>query len=139
MVSFPFFKFPYNNYYYRYYPNYNRMNYLNKSEKTNPIEEPSMQEAFNDMQDKTYDIPNSRFHNNEYNNSKKKSSKYNDFGPIHFASPFSLTNLEEPVLEILGIELYLDDIIILGLLFFLYKEDVQDETLFLSLILLLLT
>ena len=137
MANFPFFRFPYNNYYYRYYPNYNRMNDLNKNEKTNPIEEPSMQEFSNDRQDKTYDTSNSRFH--EFNNSQKKSSKYNHFGPIHFASSFSLTDLEEPVLEILGIKLYLDDLIILGLLFFLYKEDVQDEMLFLSLILLLLT
>lgn len=137
MANFPFFRFPYNNYYYRYYPNYNKMNNLNKNEKTNPIEETSMQESSNDRQDKTYDTSNSRFH--KYNVSQKRSSKYNHFGPIHFASSFSLTDLEEPVLEILGIELYLDDLIILGLLFFLYKEDVQDEMLFLSLILLLLT
>ena len=75
--------------------------------------------------------------------SKKKiqsrSFKYNSFGPIHFANPFVETNLDEPILEILGIELYLDDLIILGLLFFLYKEEVHDEMLFLSLILLLLT
>ena len=96
-----------------------------------------MNQQSDDMEDKTPNHQNSRFH--EGNDSQKKSSKYNNFGPIHFASPFSLTNLEEPVLEISGIELYLDDIIILGLLFFLYKEDVQDEMLFLSLILLLLT
>lgn len=137
MANFPFFRFPYNNYYYRYYPNYNRMNDLNKNEKTNHIEEPSIQESSNDRQDKTYNTSNSRFH--ECNNSQKKSSKYNHFGPIYFASSFSLTDLEEPVLEILEIKLYLDDLIILGLLFFLYKEDVQDEMLFLSLILLLLT
>lgn len=138
MANLPFFRFPYNNYYYRYYPNYNRINNLNK--KTSHIENLSIQESsndMNDMQDETSDTSNSRFH--EYNNLQKKSSKYNHFGPIHFASSFSLTDLEEPVLEILGIELYLDDIIILGLLFFLYKEDVQDEILFLSLILLLLT
>ncbi len=47
--------------------------------------------------------------------------------------------MEEPIFEILGIELYLDDIIILGLLFFLYQEGVQDEMLFIALILLLLS
>ena len=35
--------------------------------------------------------------------------------------------------------LYLDDLIILGLLFFLYQEGVKDESLFFTLILLLLT
>ncbi len=132
MANFPFLKFPYNNYYYRYYPNYNRMNYLNKNENMN-----NMNEQSDDIEDKTLNHQNSRFHKDD--DSPKKSSKYNNFGPIYFSNPFSLTNLEEPVLEILGIKLYLDDIIILGLLFFLYKEDVQDEMLFLSLILLLLT
>lgn len=44
----------------------------------------------------------------------------------------------EPILEIMGIKLFQDDILILGLLFFLYKEGVKDEMLFLSLIFLLL-
>ena len=131
MVNFPFFRFPYNNYYYRYYPNYIRMNYLNKNENIKDI-----YEQYNDIETKTNNQQYSRFYEDD---SKKKSSSYNNFGPIHFANPFSLTSLDEPALEILGIQLYLDDIIILGLLFFLYKEGVKDEMLFLSLILLLLT
>ena len=42
-------------------------------------------------------------------------------------------------LSLLGIRLYYDDLIILALLYFLYKEEVQDEGLFLTLILLLLS
>lgn len=41
--------------------------------------------------------------------------------------------------EIFGIRLYFDDILILCLLYFLYKEDVHDEMLFLALILLLIS
>ena len=41
--------------------------------------------------------------------------------------------------EIFGIRLYFDDILILCLLYFLYKEDVHDEMLFFALILLLIT
>ena len=41
--------------------------------------------------------------------------------------------------EIFGIKLYLDDILLISLIFFLYKENVHDEELFISLILLLLT
>ena len=67
----------------------------------------------------------------------KKTSRYSSFGPVHFKNPL-FTDIEEPVFEIFGIELYLDDIIIIGLLFFLYKEGVQDEFLFISLILLLI-
>lgn len=68
----------------------------------------------------------------------EKSSRSYSFGPIQFKNPF-FNDIEEPIFEILGIQLYLDDIIILGLLFFLYQEGVQDEMLFIALILLLLS
>ena len=68
----------------------------------------------------------------------EKSSRAYSFGPIQFKNPF-FNDIEEPIFEILGIQLYLDDIIILGLLFFLYQEGVQDEMLFIALILLLLS
>ncbi len=125
MPSFPFFRFPYQNQYYPYYTNYNRPIIQNTNNSTPNINS----------------IPSEDFEKEQKENSeqKKRSFKYNSFGPIHFANPFVETNLDEPILEILGIELYLDDLIILGLLFFLYKEEVHDEMLFLSLILLLLT
>ena len=41
--------------------------------------------------------------------------------------------------EILGIKLHYDDILLICLIFFLYKEGVKDETLFIGLILLLLS
>lgn len=52
----------------------------------------------------------------------------------------SKTNPNEEVwLDILGIKLYFDDVLILSLLFFLYQEEVKDEGLFLALILLLIS
>lgn len=134
MANLPFFRFPYNNYHYHYYPTYNNTNYSdkNRNEKISNINEYSI-----NAKDKTKN--NQCFKSYNEPNTKKISSKYNSLGPIHYISPFSVNNLEEPVVEILGIQLYLDDIIILGLLFFLYREGVQDEMLFLSLILLLLT
>lgn len=44
---------------------------------------------------------------------------------------------DKPIFEIFGIKLYFDDLLILGLLFFLYSEGVEDQELFLALILLL--
>ena len=61
------------------------------------------------------------------NMDEKKSSKYYNIGPI-----FINTNG-------FGQKLYLDDLIILALLFFLYKEDVKDDMLFILLILLLVS
>ena len=92
--------------------------------------------------------PQNNFNNNinkenlsnniEENKNTKKTSRYTSFGPLNFKNPL-FCDIEEPIFEIFGIELYLDDIIILGLLFFLYKEGVQDEMLFITLILLLIT
>lgn len=46
----------------------------------------------------------------------------------------------EPVwLDLFGIKLYFDDVLILSLLFFLYKEEVKDEGLFLALVMLLIS
>ena len=50
--------------------------------------------------------------------------------------------LKSPVpvwLDLFGIKLYFDDVLILSLLFFLYKEEVKDEGLFLALVLLLIS
>lgn len=44
---------------------------------------------------------------------------------------------EQAIFEIFGIKLYLDDLIILGVLFFLYQQDVKDEMLYIILLLLL--
>jgi len=46
-------------------------------------------------------------------------------------------NHEEPLFELLGIQIYLDDIIILALLFLLYQEGVEDQMLYLTLVMLL--
>lgn len=127
MPIFPFLQYPYNN---RYYPryNYNNENYMHNSNNINSEKKDTSHTNENDIK-------------NDYSNEetqKNKSSRYTGFGPIHFQNPFELDS-EQPVLEILGISLYLDDLIILGLLFFLYKEGVKDDMLFLSLILLLLS
>lgn len=120
MPSFPFYRFPYSN----YYQYCNTMKTYNNNEGLMPIKD-----------DNEYNEKNNE---NNRSNNNEKTSRYNSFGPIKFQNPFEM-NFEEPVLDILGIRLYLDDLIILGLLFLLYKEGVKDELLFLSLILLLIS
>ncbi len=46
---------------------------------------------------------------------------------------------EKPIFEIFGIKLFFDDILLISLIFFLYTEGVKDQSLFISLILLLLS
>ena len=46
---------------------------------------------------------------------------------------------DDTLFEIFGIKLYFDDILLICLIFFLYQEGVQDQYLFIALILLLLS
>jgi len=80
-----------------------------------------------------------------------KNNYYNNYNP-HTPPPEPVIHPQEvksvpksvkppdPVwLDLFGIKLYFDDILILSLLFFLYKEEVKDEGLFLALVLLLIS
>ena len=51
----------------------------------------------------------------------------------------NLKNPDPVWFDLFGIKLYFDDVLILSLLFFLYKEEVKDEGLFLALVLLLIS
>lgn len=54
--------------------------------------------------------------------------------------PRSSEKPSDPVwLDLFGIKLYFDDVLILSLLYFLYQEDVKDEGLFLALVMLLIS
>ena len=58
------------------------------------------------------------------------------FGPLNInVNGFSDSN--EAIFELFGIRLFLDDIIIICILFFLYQEDVKDGILYIILIMLL--
>ena len=60
--------------------------------------------------------------------------------PEKVVSPPKPPKSPEPVwLDLFGIKLYFDDVLILSLLFFLYKEEVKDEGLFLALVMLLIS
>lgn len=52
---------------------------------------------------------------------------------------YSLINSDEALFEIWGLQIFFDDLLIILLLLFLYQEGIQDEYLFIALILLLLS
>ena len=72
---------------------------------------------------RTSGIQNSNIHSNASHEIKKNNSKSND---TYF-------------FELFGLKLYFDDVLLISILFFLYGEGVQDNELFFSLILLLLS
>lgn len=110
MFNFPFFNYPYSYPYYRYYNSYN---------------------------------PNSKIgtNNNQLNKQEikeeKKDSITNSEEISNTTDSRSYSSADQAIFEILGIKLYLDDLIIIGLLFFLYQQNVHDETLYMILFLLL--
>ena len=115
MIRFPFFGYSYP---YHYYPHHS----------STPLASKMPSKSFET------EIP-SPDNSQKTSNTRKAPSKNN---PISFHyEGFSDPN--QVILEILGIKLYLDDLIILALLYFLYAEDVKDDMLFISLILLLLS
>lgn len=115
MIRFPFFGYSYP---YHYYPHYSSIPTTSK------------------MPSKSFETEiTSPDNSKKISNTRKVPSKNN---PISFHyEGFSDPN--QVILEILGIKLYLDDLIILGVLFILYQEEVKDEILFICLILLLLS
>lgn len=127
MPRFPFFGFPYQYpYYSKYYNNnYYYQNMKNDIKQSNKNDKETKENLTQDKED-----------NNRYNT--KTSSKNNQLLPFSFNFT-GFSDYDKPIIEILGIKLFLDDIIILSILFILYKEGVKDEMLFIALILLLLS
>ena len=79
---------------------------------------------------------NHNFSNTNYHKTKKEFP--NNLESKEKASADSI-EVTEAFFEILGLKLYFDDILIICILFFLYTENVQNEGLFICLIMLLLT
>lgn len=131
MARFPYFGFPFQYPYYRYYNQNNYNNYNSKSINSfnNNCNETSPTIDNIDKKETTEEIVSSVESNRSFSNNI-----------LPFSFNFDgFSNSDSPIIDILGIELYLDDIIILCLLFILYKEDVKDEMLFIALILLLIS
>lgn len=109
MISYPYFHLPYYNRYSRYGYRYPNMNTYYNSSRI------SLTPKKESKQDT---------HKNEFQYKEKKEEE-------------SLK--DSPLFQIFGINLYFDDILIICLIFFLYQEGVKDESLFIALILLLLS
>ena len=83
-----------------------------------------------------YFYPYNRVPFNYTNRMNLNNNNYTNIGPISINIE-GLEDINKPLFDFLGIKLFLDDIIIICILIFLYKQKVQDESLYLILILLL--
>ena len=71
--------------------------------------------------------------------SQKKFSNNEKENRLQNSNTDSTRTSESALFEVFGMKLYFDDILLICLIFFLYNEGVQDQYLFISLILLLLS
>ena len=89
----------------------------------------------NDFKQKPY-FPSSSFNN--FTNNDRLNSSDNSLNEINKKSD-SNDSYDSNYFDFLGIRLYFDDLLIIGLLIFLYNEEVKDTYLYIALILLLLS
>lgn len=114
----------YNNFSHGFYPP-NRFHMYPYPHRPYPYAVPNKYEkniSKNEISSHEKNIPNSKTGNNCNNckiNEKEETPK--------------------PLFEVFGIKLFFDDILLISLIFFLYSEGVKDQSLFISLILLLLS
>ncbi len=107
--------YPYHRNYLRHkYNLYNNTNYINRSNIKNDYHS-----NFDEINKKDFQDANTTDYFNTLNNKDKRNSN-------------------DTILNILGIELCIDDLIILGVLYLLYTEGVKDIGLYIVLILLLI-
>ena len=75
--------------------------------------------------------------NPSFSGGQKKMSNISTFSPR--TQKEKCQSSDPPIFNLLGINLYFDDILLILVIFFLYTEHVDDPYLFITLILLLLT
>lgn len=87
-------------------------------------------------------IHSGTLHTNTNTTSQKNSKDFSSSKATHQDNGSNITeerHLEDrEFLDIFGIRLYYDDILLISLIFFLYQEGVDDTELFIALIMLLL-
>ena len=109
------FPFPFYRNYPRMGPNFHSAPYSNANHNVNCPSSSSI--------DNSNFEPDTQNENNRNSNQKNKSNKY----------------IDDYLFDLFGLKIYSDDVLLVSLIYFLYSEEVQDDGLFIVLILLLLS
>ena len=136
MYSYPFFSFPHFGKYTHYYPS-----------RTPIVRQPTRGEMPSSPYARSTNVarPDLR---REVNRESSKNVIKEKSSPKKAPTGFSFLNNflhqedrgeDEEFFNLFGLKLYHDDILLIGLIFFLYQEEVKDQYLFFALILLLLS
>ena len=86
-----------------------------------------------------YGFPTHSSYSKKFNVNNQFVYKQNSITNTLCDSDTIFNTSEQAIFEIFGIRIFLDDLIIIGILLFLYQEHVKDEFLYLILVLLLIS
>lgn len=131
MLKFPYYGFNYP-YYNKHLPYRNNLSNMQNHYYT-PSSLTSSNLTSENFKQKNTKESDEKKQETRYFNSTAENQKTNK------SNNFSSFDKESFIFDLFGIKLYFDDILILSLLFFLYKEGVKDYNLFISLLLLLIS
>ena len=143
MYPYPFFGFPSYRRYYKapFPPNANYMNNKNDNSNSNLNQNTNInRNSYNSsFRNKSQNNNQNNNHNNNENNYNNGNQYKLDTNLRNNTSTSQNLDSDEEFFDFFGIRLASDDLLILALLFFLYKEEAKDPYLYISLLLLLLS
>lgn len=92
---------------------------------------------FNNYPFRKYKVNQNKMSNTHNDKVEKDTSIKEDF--VHSDNCKHNVSDNDIFFDVFGVKLYYDDILLISLIFFLYSEGVEDNSLFIALILLLLS
>lgn len=140
MYNYPFFSFPHFRRYSNYYPvPYSYVNNDSQKYKCSTYSNKQQRDKYS-----TYSNKQLKDKYSTYSNKQQKEGNSSKRTPSGFSFLSNILHQEdrdddEEYFDLFGLKLYYDDLLLIGLMFFLYKEDVKDQYLFFALVLLLLS
>lgn len=135
MARYPFLGSPYP-YYRRFSNSFNAMRNTSYNNFSNSYDNKNVNSSLATINNNNISL-SSDTHNIVNSDSEKKETK--KISEDNTSNSRGIFSSEQFFFDLFGFRLYFDDILIMGLLFFLYVEGVDDEMLYIALILLLLS
>lgn len=139
MFNYPCFGFP--PYYRRFYPKNTHTVPITKTEQEYIYNTPSRVSAVRNNSFKSNAIAQNKsvYNTEKSENISFKNQNEENRNCIGKEDDKKNNEVDAPLFDLFGLKLYFDDILLLGLLFVLYSEGVDDTNLYIALVLLLMS
>ncbi len=131
-------RFPYMNFPFPYYRNYYR---IPPSFTNNSTQQAELNNYTNNLNSSFNSAINNHpfMHDSSQNIVNNSTSSNSDNRSFNVAQKNKSNDNDNYLFDLFGLKIYTDDILLVSLIYLLYSEEVKDESLFIVLILLLLS